>query len=389
MANLFNQLFTFRPREDSSANENFLTESFVYFLQRDKDVCEAFVARVLGREIKIVGYELDTRSVERLPGRTRFPDLKMLLHVSDGKTYLVISEHKWDSPIRQPQLADYEEILESITADCRHLVTIVARADQKKAAQLAPTKSPTTQRTHLLWEDVYGVLKHLNKQDSLLNEFLEFMESNSLNPGQPINSETMRAFLASSDFKAQLTRYTTKLLHEYDWEAIPTRYRAKPEIRDRFGRVAIEFRTPGWNPALAVGFLYDIRDHMVELTSRNESVDLFLRIEADPRTNLHIDDVLAVLRQKAKLLSAKRVTVLTRNEPGNGNPWTLFIAQQSLISVIANASDEREQIEAIYNRLHEWLNCLFAEPSIEECLTSLKPIKSAIEPGSEAVTETS
>jgi hypothetical protein len=388
MANLFNQLFTFRPREDSSANENFLTESFVYFLQRDKDVCEAFVARVLGREIKIVGYELDTRSVERLPGRTRFPDLKMLLHVSDGKTYLIISEHKWDSAIRQPQLADYEEILESITADCRHLVTIVARADQKKAAQLAPTKSPTIQRTHLLWEDVYRVLKHLDRRDSLPNEFLEFMESNSLNPGQPINSETMRAFLASSDFKAQLTRYT-KLLHEYDWEAIPTRYRAKPEIRDRFGRVAIEFRTPGWNPALAVGFLYDIRDHLVELTSPNESVDLFLRIEADPRTNEKIDDVLALLRQKAQILSANEAKALIRDEPENGNRWTLLIVQQSLASVITGASDERAQLEAIYNRIHEWLACVFDDVAIERALGTLKPIKSAIEPEAAANPESS
>jgi hypothetical protein len=74
------------------------------------------------------GDELTTRLVERLPGRTRFPDLKMLLHGSHGKTYVIISEHKWDSPIRQSQLADYEEILQSMVADYRHLATIVARA---------------------------------------------------------------------------------------------------------------------------------------------------------------------------------------------------------------------------------------------------------------------
>jgi hypothetical protein len=92
-----------------------------------------------------------------------------------------------------------------------------------------------------------------------------------------------------------------------------------------------------------------------------------------------------LLRQKAKLLSAKEVRVLTRNEPGNGNLWTLLIAQQSLISVIANASEEREQIEAIYNRLQEWLNCLFEDASIEKALSTLKPMKSAIEPEAEAI----
>jgi hypothetical protein len=387
MVNLFSQLFTFRPREDSSPIENFLTESFAYFLRRDKDICEAFIARMLGREIKIEGYELETRLVERLPGRIRFPDLKLLLHASDGKTYAIISEHKWDSHIRPEQLLDYEQILGLIAADHRHLITIVARADQRRDAQSAPASLPTIQRTHLLWEDVYQVLKHLNKQDPLLNEFLKFMESNSLNPGQAIDSQTMRAFLASSDFKAQLTRYTTKLFHEYNWEIIPARYRKKIEIRDKYGRVGIEFRTAGWNPALTLGFLYDPRNHAVTLTSPSESIDLFFRIEADPRTNGKIDEVLALLGQKAKSLS-EGAKAHIRDEPGNGNSWTLLIVQQSLASVIAGASEEREQIEAIYSRLHEWLKCLFEDPSIEKSLSRLKPMKSATESEADAIPET-
>jgi hypothetical protein len=386
MANLFSQLFTFRPREDYSSIENFLTESFAYFLRRDKDVCEAFVARVLGREIKIEGYELETQLVERLPGRTRFPDLELMFRASSGETYLIISEHKWNSEIRPEQLVDYQEILSSKDADHRHLVTIVARADQKRAAQLAPLVLPTT---HLLWEDVYRVLKNLNKQDPILSEFLEFMESHSLNPGQPIDSETMKAFLSSSDFKAQLTRFSNKLFYEYSWKIIPEAYRKKPEIRDRYGRVGIEFRTPGWNPTLVAGFLYDPRNHMVTLTRPAESVDLFLRIEADATTNERIDELLALLSQKGKLLSTKGPRVLIRDEPGNGNRWTLLIAQQSLMTVISDAVEEREQIEAIYNRLNEWLKCLFEDSSMEKSLSSLKPMKSATEPEAEAITETS
>lgn len=61
--------------------------------------------------------------------------------------------------------------------------------------------------------------------------------------------------------------------------------------------------------------------------------------------------------------------------------------QQSLTSVIAGAGEERGQIEAIYNRLHEWLNCLFEDASIEKSLTCLKPIKWAIEPEPEAAPE--
>jgi hypothetical protein len=35
MRNLFNELFIFRAKENLSAKENFLTESFAYFLQRN------------------------------------------------------------------------------------------------------------------------------------------------------------------------------------------------------------------------------------------------------------------------------------------------------------------------------------------------------------------
>jgi hypothetical protein len=78
-------------------------------------------------------------------------------------------------------------------------------------------------------------------------------------------------------------------------------------------------------------------------------------------------------------LSEKGVRVLTRNDPGNGNLWTLLIAQQSLTSIISNALDERGQIEAIYNRLQEWIKSLFGDGSAEKSLSALKPIKSAIQ----------
>jgi hypothetical protein len=384
MRNLFNQLFPFRPRENSSAEENFLTESFTYFLEHDKAVLEAFVSRVLRRRIDVERYEVKTRFAEQLGGRTLFPDLKLILESSRGERYIMFSEHKWNSGIRPDQLVDYDQISRSIEADDRHLVTIVARADQKRAAESTHISLPGT---HLLWEDIYLLLESLNNKNQLLCEFLRFMETNNLNPGKPINSATMKAFLLSTDFKAQLSRFTNKLLNEYGWTTVPKAFHSKVLVRDRFGRVGIEFQTTGWNPTLVVGFLYDPRNHMVSLTAPNESVDLFLRLEADPRTNPQIDEVLALLRQKAKLLTEKEARVLTRNETGNDNLWTLLIAQQSLASFIANASEEREQIEAIYNRVQDWLNILFKDGTVEKALITLKPTKSAVESEASAATE--
>src|ERR1700675_1089354 len=78
MRNLFNELFTFRAKENFSAKENFLTEGFAYFLQRDNRVCEAFVEKVLGYPVEIEpGYKVDTRLVEPTATGYCFPDLKL------------------------------------------------------------------------------------------------------------------------------------------------------------------------------------------------------------------------------------------------------------------------------------------------------------------------
>lgn len=110
--------------------------------------------------------------------------------------------------------------------------------------------------THLLWDDVNEILKHVDHQDPLLAEFVDFMKSKNLCPGPPIESQIMRAFafLASISFKPQLERYATKLFNQYDWSVIPERFRSDSEARDRWGRMALEFETAGCNPSLEAGF---------------------------------------------------------------------------------------------------------------------------------------
>jgi hypothetical protein len=67
-----------RARESFSAKENFLTEGFAYFLQRNNKVCAAFVKKVLGYPVEIKpGYNVDTRSAEPTATGNCFPDLKL------------------------------------------------------------------------------------------------------------------------------------------------------------------------------------------------------------------------------------------------------------------------------------------------------------------------
>jgi hypothetical protein len=49
------------------------------------------------------------------------------------------------------------------------------------------------------------------------------------------------------------------------------------------------------------------------------------------------------------------------------------MVQESLLSAIGKLIEERAQIEAIYNKLHGWVSCLFEDKALEKALSSLKP----------------
>jgi hypothetical protein len=243
-------------------------------LQRNKKVCEKFVERVLGCHLEIQpDYVVTTRLVEAIGDSNCFPDLKLTFRTSSGVRYIFLSEHKWDSDIRRDQLLCYATVLNSRVADERRLVTIVAQPRQKKDAEATKVDVPAV---HLLWEDVYQILENADSQDLLLAEFVDFMTAKNLNPGPAIDASTMRAFLASVRFKSQLIRYSDKLLNEYDWSVVPGTYRTIREVGDRWGRVAVDFKSTHRFPTLALGFLFDTIEHRVALTASGQSVDLFL-----------------------------------------------------------------------------------------------------------------
>jgi hypothetical protein len=98
-----------------------------------------------------------------------------------------------------------------------------------------------------------------------------------------------------------------------------------------------------------------------------------MRIEAEPNTSKDCEKVLSALRQKAEQLRLLGTRVLVRDDPGNGNSYSLLMVQESLQSTVGKFSEERAQIEAIYHKLHDWACCLFGDRLVEELLTNLRP----------------
>jgi hypothetical protein len=89
---------------------------------------------------------------------------------------------------------------------------------------------------------------------------------------------------------------------------------------------------------------------------------------------------LSILRQKAEQLRLLGPRVLLRDDPGNGNSYSLLMVQESLQSAVGKFSDERAQIEAIYHKLHGWAACLFEDKLVEDLLTRLRPALRSTDP---------
>ena len=145
--NLFNALFDFRPRENHTAKENFLSEGFAYVLKTSKPACDAWLSRVLNRPVESRTTKILTRNSERLGDSVVFPDMLIESELTDGKSEIIYSEHKWDAPCLPGQLQDYYEVAKRRHAGAR--LVFVGRSLKQRATALG--HEPFEQQVRAVW----------------------------------------------------------------------------------------------------------------------------------------------------------------------------------------------------------------------------------------------
>ena len=368
--NLFNDLFNVRIREGHSPKENFLSECFAHVLRTQQRACETWVSEICGRSLNLAKFSVSTRSsqIDPLKNRVIFPDLRIEATTIEGEGIVVLSEHKWDSPCSNGQLEAYRRIADNLNPRAA-LVFVGARRDQVEEAR----KSRSVDKP-FYWQDVYGCLKSVAIESETLKDFLDFMKAQGLGPVPAVTPEKIKAFVESKDLLSQLSVFCRKLADEYQWKSIPARYHGEPPlpVEDQYGRVAIEFVGAHWAPAITLGFLYSNSDHRVPLTEPNNSIDLFLRIEASPKLNPNPEPVLKVLAQKVSKLRGISGQALIKGDPNNRNSHTLIIVQQSLTKVLSGITETHAQLDKIHQTLESWLSVLFQDGLLEPELIGLK-----------------
>ena len=368
--NIFNALFEFRPSDGRTSEENFLTEAFAYILGRCENARSHWLFHILGKAVSEVG-EIRTRGAERNDsGRLVIPDMKISGCLVGGERFVLYSEHKWNSPCDPGQLKRYlkhiESDIESDGARVSRLIFIGALKEQVECAESCDSRMNTKS---FLWADAFNVFERIQDKPPILMEFLEFMKHQGLDPGMPIMTETMREYVQSRTFVPNLERFACGLSNDFDWSFIPSRYRSDVHVKKEMDRVAIKFATPDWRPGLILGFLHEEDgDLKVKYVDRERGIDLFLRIETNPKNQHHLQGVLRELKNRKNELRKCADNVLLHGDAGNRNNYTVLLVRSCLSSVIEKMNERQDQLQAVYSKLREWGEILFKDGILEKAL---------------------
>ena len=349
---------------------------------------EAWLSLMIGCDVKVIEYDVITQNSERIENEasTVFPDLKIVATLNDGKQQTVYCEHKWDSPCNPAQLRNYAELARR---DQDNSIVAFVGATQKQVREAGDLNGVVQKAVR--WEDIYRSFKKISDPSPMLQEFLIFMETQNLGAISMINLSHLRSFPQVPVVMRQLWQCANRLLSDFSWDFLDARYRNPqrlgnghfPCVTNRYGRIGIEFMTnPPYTPTINAGFLYDTKDHGVELTRPEHGIDLMLRLEADPAKNPDIGiDLITKLKEGRVRISENEqeqgqkylTRIRLRGEPGNDNKWSLLIAQKCLADVIGDCDSEEKQLQAIYEYFRQLLTSLFSDPQLEQELRTLKP----------------
>jgi hypothetical protein len=357
--NIFHSLLSYRPREDRSSKENFLTEAFAYTLRTNPEVCRAWLNHLSGEPIDALCGRIDVETQVRFsaPDDKTWSMVDMVIRcgLAGGDEIMILFEHKWDSPADCSQLDRYCEIS---GAQAKAEIVFIAPT----VMQVAEVQHHTDVVKTVRWQDVHDFLQKTGADG--VREFIEFLVLQGLGPSQPLSWPKLAAYVAGRSVEKDCLRIAAQL-KERDWSFLPARFRASSSLeRLRWGRIGLELNK-SWNPALFMGFLLDGEDHQLTLISPRMSIDLMLTLDANPKSMIDA----TVLGPRAEALRTLGVDILHGAQIKN--KWRKLVVREALADTIRGKPTEVEQVDAIYGRLTQWCSILFQGGQLEKALEKM------------------
>lgn len=167
--------------------ENFTTEVLVGILKKDRTLLDKFV----NSKLDIPGSNFDIESQVYHFGKYIDIEIK-------NKNTLIFIENKVNAPENDQQLKNYREILDKINKEGGHLIL---------STRYIEGSYNLTNFQQIRWLTVYDFLKKNNENDSLINEFLNFMIMNNLGSEVKFKQEDLVQLSSTKEILVKFNEY--------------------------------------------------------------------------------------------------------------------------------------------------------------------------------------
>lgn len=373
-SNIFSMLYAYRPRDNITPGENYLTQSFAYVLRTDQVALQDFLKKVIpevvaGDEVEDIRIDTQVYDAGHLSGSHSYFDMVIKGACSSGSFY-VLCEHKWGSRVAENQIKKYLDYLKHVAKDgtTTRLVFIVDSVASRgkamdKGAELA-----------LLWSDIYKLLGETPDQPdptSSRYDFAAFLSLQGLRSSGPLSVENMAAYVFSHHLPRIMHEVCDELLNSsFEIEVPCDFFTLIPKTRNEpsLGRVVFQYQHNRWDPGLSMGFLYSGEDLKLELVDADRGLDLMFRIECLPKDRpvYKLPRTLEALQRvkerfQAAYQEAPTPRVLVLSDSTNKNDYTLLLVRICVADVIPVTDKREDQVKAISTCLKEWCRIVFNE----------------------------
>lgn len=184
---MLNRILKLFPKFGNTPLENFTTEVFVGILKNDKILLDKFVNSIL----KISGSNYDIESQVYHYGKYIDIEIK-------NETTLIFIENKVNAPENDQQLKNYREILDKEKRKNGYLFLCTRYIEGNYNIE---------NFKQIRWISIYDFLKDNNKNDSIINSFLNFMITNNLGSEVKFNSEDLTQLSSTKEILAKFNEY--------------------------------------------------------------------------------------------------------------------------------------------------------------------------------------
>ncbi|MFC3034473.1 hypothetical protein ACFOEE_18355 [Pseudoalteromonas fenneropenaei] len=372
MQSLLVNLKKYRPRENTTPTENFVTEAFAFLLNTVPDAAQSFLSLLSSQRASLnISGPLDGDS--EWSTQQNFGGVYPDMFFSLGHTQLIF-EHKTDTGLSHNQLDNYR----SYAAKHYNQFLLVLITRHEKQHQQSPD-------IKLCWRDVYvclqpllGRLEEHSKAHWIVSEFLSLLKNEGLGPIAPMSFDGMWHFMAAKQFEGQFNQFVNRLAEE-PW---PQMAAFDLKIGRQWGRNGLEFRyvvdnKPTWRPGLFIGMLHAPEDHCV--THRNiRGVNLVVIVSFSKAIHPYYASLDAYKSLPRYLTEASQNHPIWHfynhhqdGEYAKQNRYHAYYLEAPLVDVLIGTETATEQYERLYQVLSEGLDIVVKSAGFEALVKEL------------------